>query len=326
MSATPIWLAASVALLALAACGQKPETLQAGGRPATEAPEGGPAVKVNLGEPVDGDVTLAAPGSAVAGSEIALAFTGPANKGDYIDIVPRGYTQTSGELVYIYIPAAASGQKLRVLTSPGDYDVRYVLDLKGDRRVKAVQPLSVTAATATLKTPVSAAGAEPLSVEWSGPAGAGDYIDVVSKGQAEASGEIAYAYTSGGNPAKFTAPGNAGDYEIRYVLEGPGGRKVLATAPLTVTPAAATLTAPASAAKGAQLVIEYVGPQRSGDYVDLVRAGHMPTSGELTYFYANATAASELTMPAEAGQYEIRYVMEAPGGRIVLAKRTIEVR
>jgi Ca-activated chloride channel family protein len=74
------------------------------------------------------------------------------------------------------------------------------------------------------------------------------------------------------------------------------------------------------------VIVEWNGPKRDGDYVDLVKKGYMPTSGELSYFYANGKAANELKMPSEAGDYDIRYVMEAPKDRMVLTKRTITVR
>ena len=319
MSAKKIWLAASAAALVLAACGQRVETEGA------EAPAAGAEVTINQGDPVDGDVTLSVPATAEAGAEIALTFTGPANARDYIDIVPRGYEPTSGELAYVYLPAAVERGTMRVVTAPGEYDVRYVLDLNGVRSVKAVQPLTVTEATASLEAPASASGGEPLSVAWTGPSGQGDYIDIVRQGHTATSGEISYAYTANGNPAGLTAPGEAGAYEVRYVLEGPGGRSVLASSPLAVTLPEAELTAPETANPGESVIVEYEGPKRSGDYVDLVRRGYIATSGEIAYFYADGRAANELTMPAEAGEYEIRYVMAAPGGRVVLAKRGIRV-
>ena len=328
MSAKTIGLLVSVAVLALAACAKNTETAVAAedGEAVAEAPAAAPVIEVNEGEPIDGDVTLTVPATVMAGAEIDLSFTGPANRGDYIDIVPRGSTQTSGELNYIYIPAAAKGEKLRALTAPGDYDVRYVLELAGSRIIKAVQPLTVTAASASLTAPSAASGAEPLSIEWTGPGNPGDYIDVVPAGYATTSGEIAYAYTASGNPVKFSAPGAAGAYEIRYVIEGPGGRKVLTSSPLAVTLPVANLTAPETARKNAKLIVEYEGPMRSGDYIDLVKKGYVATSGELSYFYADGKSANELEMPAEAGAYEIRYVMEAPGGRIILDRQSIEVR
>jgi Ca-activated chloride channel homolog len=317
-------LIVSVVVLALVGCGKKTGSVP-GEAPVAAPTAPGIAIKVNDGLPVDGDVTLSLAATAIAGSEVATVFTGPANASDYIDIVPKGFTQTSGELSYVYIAEAAQGQKLRVVTTPGDYDVRYVAELADGRKVKAVRPLTVTAATATLMPPASASGAEPLSIQWTGPAGTGDYIDVVPKDFAQTSGEIAYAYTASGNPAVFNAPGAPGVYSVRYVLEGPGGRQVLASAPLTVSAPEVSLRAPETARRGESVVVEYAGPNRPGDYIDIVKKGYVATSGELAYFYADGTSANTLTIPMIAGAYDIRYVMEAPDGRMIMAKQTITV-
>ena len=93
-----------------------------------------------------------------------------------------------------------------------------------------------------------------------------------------------------------------------------------------MTVAIATLNAPDTADRGSKVKVEWTGPKRRGDYVDLVKKGHQPTSGEISYFYTDRDSSSELTMPAEAGDYEIRYVLEAPGGRQVLARRPLRVR
>jgi Ca-activated chloride channel family protein len=110
------------------------------------------------------------------------------------------------------------------------------------------------------------------------------------------------------------------------VLEGTGGRKILATAALEVTTPAATLTAPDQVARSAPFKVEWTGPNRAGDYVDLVKKSYTLTSGEITYFYTNTGTPGDLTAPAGAGEYEIRYIMEAPGGRQVLARRPVRVR
>ena len=307
--------------LALAGCGKKaaaPAPPAAAGQPATQT--------LNTGTPVDGEATVTAPATAGAGAPIEVRWTGPGNTGDYIDLVPRGETATSGEIGYVYVRDAIPVAKLRGPTTPGEYDVRYVVQLTGERKVKASAPVTVSAAAATLTVPPTAEGGEPMSIAWEGPAGAGDYIDIVTAGHSETSGEITYAYTRDGNPSKLTAPGRSGAYQVRYVLEGPGGRKVLVASPLAVTEPAATLKAPDVAAKGSKVKVEWTGPKRQGDYVDLVKKGHAETSGELSYFYTDRESSSELTAPAEAGDYEIRYVLEAPGGRQVLARRALRVQ
>jgi Ca-activated chloride channel homolog len=315
------WVLAS----ALAGCGKKspPATPAADSSTITATAAG---QKLNTGTPVDGEATVTVPATVGVGAEIEAGWTGPGNSGDYIDLVPRGVTATSGEILYAYTKDAIPVAKLRAPTTPGEYDVRYVLQLAGERKVKATAPLTVAAAAATLTVPPGAEGGEPLTIAWVGPAGTGDYIDIVVAGHSETSGEITYAYTRDGNPAKLTAPGKSGAYEIRYVLEGPSGRKVLTVSPLAVTQPAATLKADESAAKGSKVKVEWTGPKRKGDYIDLVKKGHTDTSGELSYFYTDRESSSELTAPADAGDYEIRYVLEAPGGRQVLARRPLRVR
>ena len=339
MASKTMMLTGCALALALCACGKKEETPAATPAAETAAPatptvavgEPNPATpaagqKLNTGEPVDGEATLTAPATVGAGGMIEAGWTGPGNSSDYIDLVPRGNTATSGEISYAYVRDSVPVAKVRAPTAAGDYDLRYVLQLASERKIKATAPITVSAAVATLTAPAKAEGGEPFATPWTGPNGNGDYIDIVPAGHSETSGEITYAWTRDGAPANLTAPGKAGAYEIRYVLEGPGGRKVLASSPLAVSAATATLKAPDTAAKGSKIKVEWTGPKRRGDYVDLVKKGYTQTSGELTYFYTDRTSTNELAAPAEAGDYQIRYLLEAPGGRQVLATRPISVR
>jgi Ca-activated chloride channel family protein len=315
-------LAGCVLVLALAGCKKKEG---AAANPDSAAPASS-SQTINQGPPVDGTATLQVPSTAAAGAIIEATWTGPGNQGDYIDLVPRGYTATSGEATYVYVRDAVPVGKLRVPTSPGEYDVRYVLQLTNERKVKATAPLSVTAATATITVPPNAEAAEPVEIAWQGPAGEGDYIDLVPTGYTQTSGEITYAYTRDGNPAKLTVPGKSGSYEVRYILEGTGGRKILASGTIQVTRPVATLKAPDLAPRSAPFKVEWTGPNRAGDYVYLVKRGATVTSGEITYFYTNSGSPGDLNAPAEAGDYDIRYVLEAPGGRQILARRPIRIR
>jgi Ca-activated chloride channel family protein len=165
-----------------------------------------------------------------------------------------------------------------------------------------------------------------MEISWTGPSAQSDYIDLVTAGHTDTSGEITYAYTRDGSPAKITAPGKAGAYDIRYILDGPGGRRVLAKATLQVSQPSASVKAADTVNKGAKFKVEWTGPKRASDYIDLVKKGQTETSGEVSYFYTGRPSTSELTAPNEAGDYDIRYVLEAPGGRVVLAKTPVRVR
>lgn len=94
---------------------------------------------------------------------------------------------------------------------------------------------SAAAATAKLTPPKDAvAHGQPFSVEWAGPNGPEDYIDLVDTGRAQQVGdERSYVKTSAGNPAKLTAPDQPGQYDVRYVQDA-GDRKVIAHVTITV--------------------------------------------------------------------------------------------
>lgn len=317
---------------ALAACGQKVEATKPPVPTADgETPAASPAIErtphtINSGEPIDGEATLRAPAQVAAGATFEVDWSGPGNAADYVDLVPRGYTKTSGEITYVYAKEAVLVAVLNAPVKPGEYDIRYLAELKDGRVVKATVPLTVTPVAVTLDTPpATATGGEPLSIKWTGPNYKGDYIDIVPRGFTKVSGEITYAYTSAGNPSVVAAPGAPGEYDIRYVAEGQPDRRVMATSPLTVTAAPANLVAPPSARKGSSISVNWTGPNRQGDYVDLVPKGYSNTSGELAYFYTSAGPSGSLKAPDKAGDYEVRYVLEAPGGRRILATAPLKV-
>jgi Ca-activated chloride channel homolog len=319
-------LATGFLALALAGCEKKPDPAAAvSDAPAATAPAGSVAPSNPNAPAVDGAASITSPANAVAGAEVKVAWTGPGNASDYIDIVPRGATATTGEIAYAYVKDSKGTVTLRAPTAAGEYDVRYVLDMSGARSVKTAAPLTVTAGGATLKAPATADAGQEFTVEWTGPNGAGDYIDLMKAGSTATSGEITYAYTSAGSPAKMEAPSAAGDYDIRYLLEGPGGRKIVATSAIKVSTPKATLVAPDKATKGLAFKVDWTGPRSSGDYVDLVPKGYTATSGEKDYFYVAQGNTGDLTAP-EAGEWVIRYVLEAPGGRAVLTSRPVSVR
>jgi Ca-activated chloride channel family protein len=278
----------------------------------------------------DAEVAIIAPASMPIGKTFEATWKGPNRQGDYIDIVPKGYTEVSGELAYYYVD---HGQPARFKApgTPGDYLLRYVLHGPDGLKVLTQVPLVVTDAEVKLSFPPRAEAGFDLTVHWRGPGGPGDYIDLVPVEHTDVSGELAYAYverSEDGETATIRMPGAPGQYKIRYVLEGPGGRKVLYSEVITVTAASATVKTPATAAPGAAIRIEFTGPSVKGDYIDIVPEGQAEPSGELDYFYTERTSEGIATLkaPEKRGRYDIRYVLEASGGRRILARTTIEVR
>ena len=190
------------------------------------------------------------------------------------------------------------------------------------------EPVAVELPAAAVEPPVSApAIGATFTVEWTGPAGNEDYIDVVRPGDDRTYYELSYQWTRQGSPAQIKAPGEPGDYELRYIWQGPDYKRyILARTPFAVVDSDVVLDAPASVMAGENFTVTWKGPNEQGDYVDLVKQGDGRTYGELSYFYTQVGSPGTLIAPTAAGSYDIRYVLEAADGRQVLHRVALEVK
>lgn len=175
------------------------------------------------------EVNLAAAAEGVAGSVVAVTWTGPANPSDYITIVSKG--TPDGQ--YRNYTNVSKGSPLDVILimEPGDAELRYMTGRGA--KVLARRPIRIVAADVSLTAPAEAAVESAISITWTGPANPGDYITVVSKGTPD--GQYGnYTNANKDHPLTVKAPKTAGEAELRY-MSGQGA-KVLARRPITITP------------------------------------------------------------------------------------------
>jgi hypothetical protein len=119
-------------------------------------------------------------------------------------------------------------------------------------------------------------------VSWQGPNNQNDYVAIVLAGAREGS-YLFYAYTSRGNPATVRAPIDAGAHEIRYVT---AQGRTLASVPITVTAATASVEPPANVAPGADFVVAWQGPNNQNDYIAVAAVGARE-GAYLSYVYTS---------------------------------------
>ncbi|HKL70480.1 VWA domain-containing protein [Salibaculum sp.] len=250
-----------------------------------------------------------APASAAQGDTIEIGWDGPNEDRDYITVSEPG---ADGYVNYTYT-REGNPLMLQLPSEPGNYEVRYVR--RDGREVLARADIAVTPVAASVSGPAEAGIAAEVPIEWSGPDYDSDYVTVSEPG---ADGYINYVYTREGTPATLKMPSRPGDYEIRYIMRQ--DRRVMATAPITVTDEVATLDAPDQAERGAEIAVDWQGPDRDRDYLTVSVPGE---DGYVNFVYTRDGAPATLTMPSEPGDYEIRYVLRQD--REVLASRPITV-
>jgi Ca-activated chloride channel homolog len=110
------------------------------------------------------------------------------------------------------------------------------------------------------------------------------------------------------------------------MLHASNGKSVKVIVPISATAAKVTLGFPAKVKAGADFAVKWTGPGHQGDYIDLVKAGHSGTSGELDYAYVRNGETLTLTAPDEAGSYVVRYLLKGSNGlrEITTSPLTVE--
>lgn len=173
------------------------------------------------------DVSLSAPAVVIAGSTIAVAWVGPNNPGDFVTIVPRA-TGDGGYGNYTYTREGSPMSLLAPLIT-GEAELRYMTG-QGNK-VIARRAIELLAVEASLSAAPEGRAGTAITITWTGPNYAGDYITIVPANRPD--GEFGeYLRTNTGSPLDLKAPDQPGDCEIRY-MTGQGG-KVLARVPIRI--------------------------------------------------------------------------------------------
>ncbi len=263
--------------------------------------------------------SLDAVAEAVGGAPVQVKWTGPNNTYDYVTVVKKGAPE--GTFLDYKYTSQGNPVSIAMPIDSGEYELRYSNDTS--KKTLASRPIKVVTAAYGLDAPASVAAGSPVTVKWTGPNNAGDYILIVKKG-APVGTWVKYAYTSQGNPVRVETPPLPGEYELRYSSESKSPNPTLASRPITLTAATFGLTAPATVKAGADFQVKWTGPNNVGDYVLIVKKG-APIGTWLTYFYTNQGNPGTLTAPKEKGQYELRYSTEAASPNPTLASIPITV-
>jgi Ca-activated chloride channel family protein len=268
---------------------------------------------------------LDAPANGTAGAEIAVTFSGPNAEEDWVGLATPGSDASSYESGAWRYASNGSSVRLRLPVEPGAYEVRYVSGL--DPKVLARKVITVEAASASVTAPARGMAGTSITVGFRGEGADDTFIGVVQKG-AGPSAYIGGAYERPqGNEVTLRLPAEPGPYEVRFVLEAHGTYKVLASTPITVEPATASLTAPDRVKRETDIEIGFTGPKGEGDYVTIV-APKAAADAYTDFAYTTPdTSTVSIKAPDEPGAYEVRYVMTAPGekGPMVIARKAIRV-
>jgi Ca-activated chloride channel family protein len=267
-------------------------------------------------EVADAQATLEAPEEVVAGTPVRVLARGPHAGRHWFGFAPKGSPATA-YLAYARMDGPETTAELMPPAEPGDYELRFVLN--ENERVLASRPIRVVAAEAVVEGPDSAMAGDAVEVTARGPAGGGHWIGFAPAGS-DVSAYLDYARPDGTTSrVVLTAPEAPGEYELRYVLNE--SEKIVASRPIRVTAAQATLQAPASVAAGEDIEVGFSGP-RGGGWVGFVPRGGDGSEYAGYFSLAPGLASPQrLAAPREAGDYDLVYF----AAERVLARQPVRV-
>jgi hypothetical protein len=183
----------------------------------------------------------------------------------------------------------------------------------GRRAIKIVTP------DVTMSAAEEAIAGSTLQVNWTGPGNSGDYISIVAK--AKLDGQYGnYGILSKTATVAVLVPIEPGEMELRYMTGQ--GAKVLGRRALRVVGAQITLDAPAEAAAGLPVTVDWTGPNYGGDYLTIVPKS-LPDGQYAAYADTSGQSPAKIIAPKTPGEAEVRY-MSGQGAK-VLARRSIRV-
>ncbi len=267
---------------------------------------------------VEATATIEAPAAAFTGQSVPIKWEGPNRPRDWVGFIKRGGTYQD-YLSYAYASGEDFETNVDAPLLPGEYEVVYGNDDAGT--ILARRPISVTQPEVTIDAPASAMAGSQVAVKWTGPGGRAHFITIVKPDAAPVDYNN-YASVESENPASVTAPDVAGEFEVRYASDAT--QLVLARRPILLTPAIATLDAPASALTGVEFAVRFTGPGGNGDRVELCPAGSADDASSDVTCPADHAATGGTLRSETAGSFELRYLTGEKGR--VLARRPILIK
>jgi von Willebrand factor type A domain-containing protein len=264
------------------------------------------------------EASMDTPESVPAGARFDINWTGPNNRGDYVGVAESGASKLRKGAAYVYTGNSTDGTlALTAPEEPGTYDIIY----RTGAKVLARTPLHVTGVSANLKGPDEGSAGSVVTVLWEGPDNSGDYITLAER-NGERIPKTHYVYTSNAknNAVSITLPEQAGEFDIVYVTRS---GKILGRMPIAITDTNAKITNEAQAGAGSDLMVNWSGPDNSGDYIALAaRDGDLIKGSSYAYTGNSTDNAVSLIMPEQTGDYDVVYATKS---KRVLARSPVTV-
>jgi Ca-activated chloride channel homolog len=279
------------------------------------------------------EATLDAPDRIEIGQSFVVAWEGPGTKQDKITLFAPLGDNGEGKDLRSRRVASADFDKRQVRlvapVTPGDYELHYRYGRQG--AVIATRAIAVVEASVSLSAPANADIGSTVVVNWVGPGGARDVIELFNPMAKNGEGAVLSARRLRGDDfenrkVSIVVPTEPGFYRLRYFNRD--DRKVLASREIEVLAMDVSVSAAESVDFGQTFTVTWVGPGTRLDAIEIYDPNGSGGEGRSVERKRLVNGdfdgrSIDLIVPAIAGEYQIRYW--SGEDRVALASRPISI-
>jgi Ca-activated chloride channel homolog len=264
----------------------------------------------------DATASIDAPETVRISERFKVRARGPFAGGTWVGFAPKG--SPAGSYLDYARPSSADGElELTAPANAGAYELRYVLN--ESERVLLSRPIMVSEGEAQITVATQLNSGDSVKFTARGPIDPKHWIGFAPKGASISSYKDYLRPEAGKAEYVLTAPVEPGDYELRYVLNE--SERIITFVAVKVQDGPVSLTVPARVKAGALVDITAAGPVSSSHWVGFAPKGSAPGTYRDYAYVTSSPLKLQLTAPDEAGEYELRYVLN--NERVVLAKAVV---
>ena len=267
-------------------------------------------------------ITLSAPETAEAGSEIEITWDAPKGLDSFINIHLSDEKPNYNAKPYIYTKKKTSAY-MRMPSIPGEYTLRWYN--RNDKKGLAETDIKLTELEITLTAEDEAIAGTETEISWSAPKGLDSFINIHPSEEKPAYNAKPYIYTKKKSSAYMRLPSEPGEYMLRWYNRS--HKKPIVERPIKLNAPEITINAPEDIKADSEVEISWQAPKGlDNSFINIQPLGEKPSYSAKRYIYTKKKQSEYMKMPAEAGEYVLRWYNRGTTKSITEKKITVNLK
>ncbi len=266
----------------------------------------------------EASISIDAPDEAVAGTVIDLTWEAPKDLDAFINIHPADEKPNYNARPYAYTKKKASAE-MRMPSEPGVYVLRWFN--RNDRKMMHERSITITEANVSIEAPEEAIAGTEIDLTWEAPRDLDSFININPVDEKPNYNARPYVYTKKKASGVLRMPSAPGDYILRWYNRN--DRKIMHERAITLTDPEVNISVPEEIIANSEIEISWEAPKGLNSFINLQKVDEKPNYNAKPYFYTKKKIAEYMKMPADAGDYVLRWYNR--GDRKIIVEKEITV-